>query len=150
MMQVSQKSRYALRALFDLALRYGEGPTRIADIAERQAIPPRFLEGILNQLRQAGLVASVRGARGGYLLSRPPAEISVGEMMRVTEGPLAPTGCISDPEGEKCPLFPDCVFLPLWQRAGEALSAVYDSTSFQSLLDAERLRQERQNPSYVI
>jgi len=150
MMQVSQKSRYALRALFDLALRYGEGPTRIADIAQRQAIPPRFLEGILNHLRQAGLVSSIRGARGGYMLSRAPSEISVGEMMRVTEGPLAPTGCVNDPEGEKCPLYPNCSFLPMWQRAAAALSAVYDSTTFQTLIDEERRRAEQSSPSYVI
>jgi Rrf2 family protein len=140
MMQVSQKSRYALRALFELAKRYGEGPTRIGDIAERQAIPVRFLEAILNQLKQAGFVRSVRGAQGGYMLAREPMQLTVGEMMRFTEGPLAPTGCVSSDPTENCPLYGDCVFQSMWRKAGDALAAVYDATSFQDLLDEEEQR----------
>lgn len=150
MMQVSQKSRYALRALFELARQYGQGPIRISEIAREQAIPPRFLEGILNQLKQAGLARSVRGARGGYELARPPAEMTVGEMMRVTEGPIAPTACGSDGGEEGCPLYPECAFLPMWQRAARALAEVYDCTTFQNLLDEDRQRRERENPMWVI
>ena len=87
MMQVSQKTRYALRAVFELAKRYGQGPVRISDIAEKQAIPPRFLEGILNQLRQAGLLRSVRGARGGYELAEQPARLSVGDICLLYTSP---------------------------------------------------------------
>jgi Rrf2 family transcriptional regulator, cysteine metabolism repressor len=150
MMQVSQKSRYALRALFELARHYGEGPIRIGDIAREQAIPPRFLEGILNQLKQSGLLRSVRGARGGYELARDPGDITVGEMMRITEGPIAPTGCALGQDEDNCPLYPDCAFLPMWRRAGEALSSVYDSTSFADLLAEDRKRQENHSPIYVI
>lgn len=136
-MQVSQKTRYALRAMFELAKRHGQGPVRISDIAEKQAIPARFLEGILNQLRQAGLLRSVRGARGGYELAEQPAQISVGDMIRVIEGPIAPAACINDENPEDCPLFGDCVFLPLWKRAADALNEVYDGTSFADLVEME-------------
>ena len=140
MMQVSQKTRYALRAMFELAKHYDEGPVRISEIAKKQAIPPRFLEGILNQLRQAGLLRSVRGARGGYEIADDPARVSVGDMIRVIEGPITPAACINDDNPESCPLFGDCVFLPLWRRAAEALTGVYDGTSFQDLVDIERSR----------
>jgi len=136
-MQVSQKTRYGLRAMFELAKRYGQGPVRISDIAEKQAIPARFLEGILNQLRQAGLLRSVRGARGGYELAEAPAQISVGDMIRVIEGPVAPAACVNDSNPEDCPLFGDCVFLPLWRRAADALNEVYDGTSFADLVEME-------------
>ena len=137
MMQVSQKTRYALRAMFELAKRHGQGPVRISDIAEKQAIPARFLEGILNQLRQAGLLRSIRGARGGYEMVEQPSQVSVGDMIRVIEGPIAPTACINDENPEDCPLFGDCVFLPLWKRAAEALNEVYDGTSFADLVEME-------------
>ena len=150
MMQVSQKSRYALRALFELARHYGEGPVRIAEIAERQAIPPRFLEGILNQLKQAGLLRSVRGARGGYELGHDPAAVTVGDMMRVTEGPIAPNRCVDESNHETCPLYPDCAFLPMWQRAAEALSSVYDTTSLQDLLDQDQFRRDQGSLTYSI
>lgn len=140
MMQVAQKTRYALRAMFELAKHYGEGPVRISDIAKRQAIPPRFLEGILNHLRQAGLLRSVRGARGGYEMADDPATISVGDMVRVIEGPIAPTGCVSDENPEDCPLFGECVFLPMWRQAAEALREVYDGTTFADLVSSEQER----------
>lgn len=138
MMEVSQKTRYALRAMFELAKQYGQGPVRISDIAQRQAIPPRFLEGILNQLRQAGLLRSVRGARGGYELADDPGSVSVGDMIRVIEGPIAPTACVNDENPEDCPLFGDCVFLPMWKRAADALSKVYDGTTFEDLVKLEQ------------
>lgn len=141
MMQVSQKTQYALRAMFELARRHGSGPTRIGDIAEIQAIPPRFLEGILNQLRQAGLLRSVRGARGGYELALEPSEISVGDMMRIIEGPISPTECLEGSDAD-CPLYGSCAFLPMWRRAAQALAAVYDGTTFADLLEEdERMRQ---------
>jgi Rrf2 family protein len=149
MMQVSQKTQYALRAMFDLARRHGTGPTRISDIAERQAIPPRFLEGILNQLRQAGLLRSVRGSRGGYELAADPSDISVGDMMRVVEGPIVPTECLEEGSETDCPLHGSCVFMAMWQRAAEALASVYDGTTLADLLEEEQ-RLHRAQPNYVI
>src|SRR6188474_3334919 len=86
--KLSNKGRYAVRALFDIAF-YNEGrPTQVKDIAERQAIPPRFLEQIFQDLKRAGLVASRRGPRGGYQLAKTPAEIKLGDIVRALEGPI--------------------------------------------------------------
>jgi Rrf2 family protein len=88
-MRVSAKADYAVRAAIELAAAHDDGPLKGDQIAEAQAIPVRFLENILGDLRHHGLVESRRGAEGGYWLSRPPEEITVGEVMRAAEGPLA-------------------------------------------------------------
>lgn len=88
-MKLSSKGRYAVRALFDIAF-YNDGqPTQVRDIADRQAIPQRFLEQIFQDLKRSGIVGSKRGPQGGYLLARPAAEIRLGEVVRIIEGPVA-------------------------------------------------------------
>ncbi|GAB4353881.1 MAG: Rrf2 family transcriptional regulator [Candidatus Abyssubacteria bacterium] len=139
-MSLSQKCQYALRAVFELAKRQGEGPVKIADIAKIQAIPTRFLEVILNQLKQGGFVESRRGSAGGYVLTQSPATLTVGQIIRFIEGPLSPVQCIAGSSGDQCPLHNDCAFLPMWDRVSEALSQVYDSTTFEDLVEQERLR----------
>jgi Rrf2 family iron-sulfur cluster assembly transcriptional regulator len=89
--KLSNKGRYGVRALFDIAFHNDGGPTQIKDIAERELIPARFLEQILQELRRAGLVGAKRGPRGGYLLTRPAAEIRVGDVVRALEGPITLT-----------------------------------------------------------
>jgi Rrf2 family protein len=89
-----QKSQYALRALFELSKLYNTGPIKISHIAEAQAIPLRFLEIILNQLKQAGFVGSVRGKEGGYYLARTPDTLSIGEVIRFIQGPMDPVDCV--------------------------------------------------------
>jgi Rrf2 family transcriptional regulator, cysteine metabolism repressor len=132
---ISQKCQYAIRAVFELAKRNGGGPVKISDIAEAQAIPPRFLEIILNQLRRAGFVHSRRGASGGYFLVRQPESMTVGEIVRFVEGPLAPVACMTDEATGACSLDRDCAFIGMWRRVAAAMSEVYDSTSFQDLVD---------------
>ena len=149
-MQVSQKCRYAVRAVFELARRYEAGPTKISAIAAAQAIPTRFLEVILNQLKHSGFLRSQRGADGGYMLVRPPAEVSVGEVMRLIQGPVMVVDCDSSTCSERCPLYGDCVFLSMWKRAERAVTEVYDSTSFQDLLNAENAGPEPYEPVYEI
>lgn len=134
---VSQKCQYAIRAIFELSKRHGQGPVKIRDIAEVQAIPMRFLEVILSQLRRSGFVHSKRGADGGYLLARNPDKLMVGEIVKFAEGPLAPVACMTEKAGGACVLYGDCVFLGLWERASKALSDVYDKTSFQDLVNDE-------------
>lgn len=145
---VSQKCQYALRALFELARRYGQGPVKIAEIAQAQAIPPRFLEVILNQLKQGGFVESQRGSEGGYVLVRDPGRMTVGEVIRFVHGPIAAVGCQIEQPRARCPLRSDCVFLPMWERVTRAMVEVYDSTTFQDLVDQER--QRAYVPSYSI
>jgi Rrf2 family protein len=147
---ISQKCQYALRAIFELARRYGEGPVKIADVAEAQAIPPRFLEVILSQLKQGGFTASQRGARGGYMLAREPDELTVGEIVRFVEGPIGPVTCAGDGDADHCRFQGDCVFLPMWERVREAMSGVYDTTTFSQLVEEYQKRTETYVPSYTI
>jgi Rrf2 family transcriptional regulator, cysteine metabolism repressor len=141
--ELSQKSQYAVRAVFELAKRAGSGPVKAAAIASAEHIPQRFLENILSQLRQAGFVESTRGKEGGYLLARSPKETSVGEIIRLMEGPVGASDCMRErasatggsPHG--CPLLEGCVLLPMWERAHKAMMDVYDGTSFQDLVDDE-------------
>ena len=137
-MSISQKCQYALRAVFELAKRDGTGPTTIAEIAEAQAIPPRFLELILGQLRQGGFVESRRGVRGGYLLAAPRQSLSVGEIIRFVDGPIAPVRCVAGSKDTDCPLHGNCAFMGMWGRARDAIAGVYDETTFQDLMDQEQ------------
>ena len=141
-MLISQKCQYALRAVFELARRHGQGPVRIADIAEAQNIPPRFLEVILGQLKRGGLAVSQRGARGGYLLSRSPEELTLGEVIRFVGGPVGPVTCAGG-DTTCCRFHGECVFLPVWERVHDAMSVIYDTTTFQHLVEEhERRAQE--------
>jgi Rrf2 family protein len=137
-MNVSQKCQYALRAIFELSKRVGQGPIRVGEIAEVQAIPPRFLEIILGQLKQAGYVQSRRGARGGYFMAVDPAVLSVGEIIRFIDGPFAPVKCIGGGDNNACPLRGKCAFMGLWGRAQAAVEGVYDSMTFEDLIREEK------------
>lgn len=137
---VTQKSQYALRALFELALRTEAGPTRIEDIAKAQGIPQRFLEVVLNELKRTGLVEAKRGRRGGYQLARSPRDITVAEILDFSQGPDAPVQCLSDPASSGCRFKGDCVFLSLWEEARAAVARVYESTTLQALVDREQER----------
>jgi Rrf2 family protein len=134
---LSQKCQYAVRAVLELAKQYGQGPISIGQIAASQAIPQRFLEIILNELRPRGLIESRRGIQGGYLLARDPTTISVGDVIRLVEGPLDPVKCMGD-KNNSCPLKDNCALIHLWNRAKAAVEAVYDGATFQDLVDEEK------------
>lgn len=149
-MFVSQKCQYALRAIFELAKHNGEGLVKTVSIAKSQAIPVRFLEVILSQLRRGGFVDSRRGNRGGYYLVRSAKELTVGDVIRFMEGPIGPVGCVVGGSSSECRLYGTCVFLPMWQKVSEAISGVYDGTTFQDLVDQEREQTKQYVPSYSI
>jgi Rrf2 family transcriptional regulator, cysteine metabolism repressor len=148
-MNLSQKCLYALRAIFELAIRYGQGPATVGDVADKQGIPVRFLELILVQLKQAGCVESRRGVQGGYSLSKHPRQLSVGEVIREIEGPLMPV-----PKGDDNPrrqaLRGDYAFASLWIRAEKAVADVYDKTSFEDLIEADRAAAANYTGDYTI
>lgn len=127
-MDVSVKSEYALRAVFDLACRETTDPVKIARIAERQQIPQKFLELILSQLKQGGFLASRRGADGGYYLARPADSITVGDILRHIDGPISPA------KRQKGEAPADSPFPELWQRVERAVSSVIDRTTFADLV----------------
>ena len=149
-MFVTQKTQYGLRAVFELAKRYGRGPIKIGEVAKVQAIPQRFLEAILSQLKQAGVVDSRRGKQGGYFLVRDPSDVTVDDVIAVLQGPTAPIACISDPGEPKCDLFGECVFMSLWTEVQDAIQRVYQRTTFQTLLDREKEERRKYVPNFTI
>jgi Rrf2 family transcriptional regulator, cysteine metabolism repressor len=137
-MRLSTKGEYASRAMLELALRFADGPQHIRDISSAQDIPDRFLEQILLQLKRAGYLRSRKGPQGGYRLSRPPAEISVAEVIRVMDGPLAPIDCVSVTAHEVCPKEDGCVLKGLWKETRDAIAAILERTTLADLVDRSR------------
>ena len=134
-MQVTQKSLYALRAVFELAKCSDQGPKKIADIASAQAIPQRFLESILSQFKQVGFFESCRGNDGGYILIPSPNELAVGQVMEFIQGPVGPPGCLIDKSRvNACSLRSGCIFMGMWKKIHDAILDVYNDTTFYDLM----------------
>lgn len=131
-MRLTAKSEYGVLAAIDLACHYGSGPVSAREIAERRGIPPRFLEQLFVSLRRAELVTAVRGAKGGFVLSRDPLEISVLDVVEALEGPLASSVC-DHARDEACGKSTTCAAAPVWARATSALREVFATTSLASL-----------------
>ena len=112
---ISTKGRYALRVMIDLAEHHGEGHIPLKDVAERQGISKKYLEIIVRELVAGGLIAGVSGKGGGYALCRPPEECSIGEILELTEGPLATVACLTGDTVE-CPRAAECRTLPIWEE----------------------------------
>lgn len=149
-MAISQKCQYGLRAIFELAKRHQQGPSRIGEIAAAQAIPTRFLEVILNELKQGGFVDSRRGKEGGYLLAREPREINVGEVIRFIQGPLYPVEDLVAKDAEGAPELPGIVFVPVWRKLESAVAGVLDATNFQQLVEDEKNHRGRRIVDFSI
>ena len=149
-MQISSKCYYALRAVYALAEHTGTAPLKIAEIAERQKIPLKFLEAILNQLKGGGFVRSWRGAEGGYRLARPADRITVGEVLRFMDGPIAPVGCVSQSRPKECEFHGECHFFGFWGRVRQAISDVVDRTTFADLVRENRERKRGYVGDWII
>lgn len=137
-MLITKKNQYALRAIFELAKHNGKGPRKISDIAQAQAIPEKFLEVILSQLKGSGLVDSKRGFYGGYSLIRSPEKITVGDIMRFMERDMDLIGCVALVPETNCPFKGDCAFFPMWTKVKDSIFKVYDETTIQDLIDNEQ------------
>lgn len=131
-MKVSTKGRYAVRLMLDLAAAHSGTPIRLKDVAYRQEVSEKYLEQIISILNKAGYVRSVRGPQGGYMLSREPGEYTVGMILRLTEGSLAPVGCVS--EKGLCPREKGCASRMLWEKLDQAISSVVDQVTLADLL----------------
>lgn len=151
-MKFSTKARYGLRLMVELAVNYDiEQPMPLSVIAERQDLSEGYLEQLITALRKGGLVRSIRGAHGGYFLSRSPQEITAGDVIRVLEGSLAPTECVDEECRERCTRADICVTRDLWERVKIAMSSVLDTTTLYDLsLEAERIRKENEPIVYYI
>ena len=137
-MRMSTRGRYALRAMVDLGLTGDAGPMQQEEIARRQGIPTAYLARLMTQLSRAGLVRGNRGPGGGYRLARPAAEINAGEVVRAVEGPLKIVACMDPETGEPCARQARCVTTNVWQKVGDAITAVLDGITLQDLLDDAR------------
>jgi Rrf2 family protein len=134
---ISHKAKYALKAMIVLAKEYGQGPVLISDVARREGIPRKFLELILLELRNQGVLHSKKGKGGGYFLARPPQQITIGEILRVIEGPLAPIPCVSRTAYMRCQECRDertCGVRLLMKQVRDATARIVDSTSLADVL----------------
>lgn len=131
-MRLTAKSEYGLLAAIDLACSHGSGPVSAREVAERRNIPARFLEQLFVALRRAGLVSAVRGARGGFVLTREPSEITVLDVVEALEGPLSASVCDSE-RGSTCGHAGACAAAPVWARATAALRDVFATTTIADL-----------------
>lgn len=144
-MHLSTRGHYGLLAMFDLAEHYGSGPISLKTVAERQNISDNYLEQLIAVLRKAGLVRSVRGAQGGYILARDPGSITVGDIIRAMEGPIAPVECVSEIGPTECVQAESCITRLVWTRVRDKLAEVMDSISLADMLrDAEKLSAAKQ------
>ncbi|MEN2765891.1 cysteine metabolism transcriptional regulator CymR [Ornithinibacillus xuwenensis] len=132
-MKISTKGRYGLTIMIELARNYGEGPIPLKSIAKDNDLSEHYLEQLASPLRNAGLIKSIRGAYGGYILPREPKEISAGDIIRVLEGPIALVEGIEDEEPAK---------QALWKRVTEAVREVLDTTTLEDLINHEKDTQQ--------
>jgi Rrf2 family protein len=137
MRTISKRTQYGLKAMLNLASHYGEGPVLIAAISETEGIPVRFLELILLDLKNRGLLQSKKGKGGGYELNRPPSTITIGSLVRMMEGPLAPLPCASETAFKPCEECPDiegCGLRIVMRQVRDAVAEVLDRTTLADLL----------------
>jgi len=133
-MRLSTQSRYGVRAIFDIAYNSEGLETQVKNISRRQGISPRYLEQIFQKLKKAGIVGSKRGPSGGYFLNKKAEEITVGDIIRITEGCIDPVLCI-DPEesSQPCDRLGECVTRLIWNEAGNRLKEYFDSVTVKDL-----------------
>ena len=134
-MRLSTKGRYGLKAMFELALHYGEGPIPLNSVAEEQNLSENYLEQLVSTLKKNGLLESVRGAQGGYYLAKPPREITVGIILRVLEGDMAPVDCVIDGDDYNCEKAEYCVTKLVWEKIRDSIDNVVDSITLQDMIE---------------
>jgi len=133
-MRLSSRGRYGLQAACELALQHGMGPVSARVISERRNVPPAYLEQLLRKMRLAGVVVSVRGPGGGYLLARQPEQISLGDIVRAVEGPIALLECLEPSFApDECDNMFDCVARAVWKRLGKELEGMLDEITLKEL-----------------
>ena len=142
-MNLSTKGRYAVRAMLDLALQPTDGPTLIKDISKRQEISDLYLEQLFNRLKTVGLLRSIRGPKGGFILSKPAAKIRLIDILQAMEGPIAPVDCVDNTA--LCTRADTCVTRDVWAEMKKAIAKVLESTTLQDLVNQANGRGSQAN-----
>jgi len=137
-MKLSTKSRYGLRAMVDLALRYKAGPTTVKGISKRENISTQYLEQILNRLRKNGMVKSIRGPKGGYVLAKSPGMIKIGDVVKILEGDISPVDCTS--KKKVCARIDRCVTKIVWDKLASSIEKTLYSITLSDLLKEAKER----------
>ena len=145
-MKISTKGRYALRMMLDLAIHQNEGFVSLKDIAARQGISKKYLEQIVPLLNRTGMLRTNRGYQGGYRLAKSPDKYTVGDVLRITEGGLAPVACL-DQNPMQCDRADSCATLPVWQGLNKVINEYLDSITLQDIIDRQT---EMYSYEYVI
>jgi len=135
-LKLSNKGIYGIKALYELARHFGGEPINIREISERHGLPVPFLEQVLHKLKLSGLVESRRGVNGGYVLARPPGEITLGDAVRALEGPIALCDCLQHAESEAVSdRMRNCVTSDIYRRLGSIVEQAFDSVTFAELVE---------------
>ena len=157
MRTITKRTQYGLKAMLALGRRYGEGPVLIATLAKQESVPLKFLEVILLDLKGQGLLDSKKGKNGGYQLTRPPSTITIGSIIRMLEGPLAPLPCASETAYrpcEECGDIENCGTRIIMRQVRDAMAAVLDTTTLADLInkveDSRLARASREPVMYHI
>ncbi len=135
-MKLSTRGRYGVRMMLDLALHYGEGPILLRDIAERQGISEKYLWQLINPLKTTGLVNSLRGAHGGYVLGKSPEAISIKTILQVLEGPLCLVDCVDNPS--LCERAPSCISRDIWGEASKNMQQTLEDTTLAAMVERQK------------
>lgn len=133
-MKISTKGRYALRLMLDIAVYGADKNVSIRDTAKRQNISVKYLEQIVSVLVRVGYLKSIRGAQGGYRLSKKPADYTVGDILRITEGSLAPVACLED-EVNQCPRVEQCPIVSMWEGLYNTINNYVDSITLEDMIN---------------
>ena len=136
MLKLSTKGRYGVRLMFDLALHNGQGPVPLRDIARRQGISEKYLWHLIPPLRDAGMIRSSRGVRGGYVLAHPPSQITLKDILSVLEGRICLVDCVVDPSF--CPRSRDCIPKDIWSDVSQTISRAFDSFTLEKMIEKQK------------
>lgn len=150
-MKISTKGRYGLEAIVDLAVHFNEGPVNLKSISERCGMSEAYILQIFLILRRAGIVDSVRGSQGGYILAKAPSEITVGHVLTALEGPLAPVDCVAGKEEYPCERYEKCPTRGFWESIMLTLNEVADSITIEDLVNCykESVSQSNEIDYYI-
>ncbi len=139
-LKLSTRGRYGLKAVYELALHYGDGPTSLKDIASSQNLSESYLEQLFLSLRKEEIIDSVRGAQGGYMLAREPKEITVGQILRCLEGDMSPSACLLD--DSDCSNKEECITKYVWSEIKDSVDRVIDSITLENMLEKRSTKLE--------